>query len=81
MEDLRILPLAMFFVGALLVYAGFQDKSPSQIISDALHGGGTPGSTYQPLYGPNTNPVYAGVQTYTAPLPYNGGNYNYGTWV
>jgi hypothetical protein len=74
MEDLRILPLAMFFIGALLVYAGFQDRSPSQIVSDALHGGGNQGK-FQPLYGPNTNPVYAGVQTYNSPVPYGGANW------
>jgi hypothetical protein len=84
MESLRILPLAMFFTGALLVYAGFSDQKPSDIIRNALNGGGGNGGTGQEdLYAPDRNPYYAGVPRsgvnaaggYTKPYAYGDRGY------
>jgi len=56
MEQLRIVPILMLFVGILFVYAGLKDQSPSGIIRGVLGSGSTPD-----LYGPNVNPIEAGV--------------------
>lgn len=56
MEQLRIVPILMLFVGILFVYSGLKNQSPSSIIRGVLGSGGTP-----PLYGPNVNPIEAGV--------------------
>jgi hypothetical protein len=72
MEQLRLIPLLMFFVGILFIYAGFIDQSPTDILRGVLSGGNTPQAD---LYGPNVNPIYAGVTnapanlTYQAPTP------------
>jgi hypothetical protein len=80
MENLRILPLAMFFTGALLVYAGFSDQRPSDIVRNALKSGvGNGGGGQEDLYAPNRNPIYAGVPTsrgtYVQPLQYGDRGY------
>lgn len=56
-EQLRIVPVLMMFTGILFIYSGFTDKSPSQIIRDALGNNTDSGGQY----GPNVNPTYAGV--------------------
>jgi len=67
MEQLRLIPLLMFFVGCLFVYAGFIDKAPTDILRGVL----SPGNNPQPdLYGPNVNPIYAGVSNAPAQLSY-----------
>jgi hypothetical protein len=67
MEQLRLVPLLMFFGGILFIYAGFIDKSPTEILRGVLSGGQQP----QPnLYGPNVNPIYAGVTNAPANLSY-----------
>jgi hypothetical protein len=71
MEQLRLVPLLMFFTGILFVYAGFTDVSPTDILRGVLN----PAGKTQPTYGPNVNPIYAGVTnaganlTYQAPTP------------
>jgi hypothetical protein len=63
----------MFFTGALFVYAGFTDQSPTAILQGVL----SPGNKTQNTYGPDVNPIYAGVTnapailTYQAPSPTN----------
>lgn len=69
MEDLRILPLFMFFAGALLMYAGLSGQNPSDIMRNALTGAAPSGDGTVP-YSPSTNPVYAGINTYSRPTPY-----------
>jgi hypothetical protein len=56
MEQLRIVPILMLFVGILFVYSGLKNQSPSEIIRGVLGPQGTPD-----LYGPNVNPMEAGV--------------------
>lgn len=73
MEQLRLIPLLMFFSGILFVYSGFTDQSPTDIIRNTLNPGGGAGL---PTYGPNVNPIYsgvtnAGVLAYQAPSPAN----------
>lgn len=80
MEQLRILPLAMFFTGALLVYAGFSDQRPSDIVRNALKSGVGNGGTQEDLYAANRNPIYSGVPTrqnatYVQPLQYGDRGY------
>lgn len=70
MEQLRIVPILMLFVGILFVYAGFKNQSPSAIIRSVLGSGAATG----PVYGPNVNPIEAGVTNagvlaYTSPTP------------
>ena len=57
MEQLRLVPILMLFVGILFVYSGLKDQSPSEIIRSVLG----PGNNPPPLYGPNVNPNYSGV--------------------
>lgn len=77
MEQLRIVPILMLFVGILFVYAGLKNQSPSAIIRGVL---GPQGGT-QPLYGPNINPIEAGV-TNAGALAYQApsSNLNVGTF-
>jgi hypothetical protein len=78
MESLRILPLAMFLTGALLVYAGFSDQRPSDIVRNALKGGDGSSGGQEDLYAQDRNPYYAGVPTrpgYVKPLPYGDRGY------
>lgn len=77
MEQLKLVPLLMFFSGILFVYCGFTNQSPSDVIRGTLNpGGGT-----LPTYGPGVNPIYsgvtnAGVLAYQAPSQ----NLNVGTF-
>jgi hypothetical protein len=78
MEQLKIIPLLMFFTGMLFVYAGFTDQSPSTIIRNTLNPANNGGL---PTYGPGVNPIYsgvtnAGVLAYQAPS----NNLNVGTF-
>lgn len=80
MEQLRILPLAMFFTGALLIYAGFSGQRPSDIIRNALTAGQNNGGQGEDLYAPDRNPLYAGVSTnqpgrYVKPVAYGDRGY------
>lgn len=74
MEQLRIIPLGMFFVGALLMYAGFSGQRPSDIVRNALQN-----NSYTPyeedLYAADRNPIYAGVKTYERPPRYTDRGY------
>lgn len=56
MEQLRLLPILMLFVGILFVYSGLKNQSPSEIIRSVLGP-----QTSPDLYGPNVNPIEAGV--------------------
>lgn len=56
MEQLRLLPILMLFVGILFVYSGLKNQSPSDIIRSVLGP-----QTSPDLYGPNVNPIEAGV--------------------
>lgn len=56
MEQLRIVPILMLFVGILFVYSGLKNQSPSAIIRGVLGPQSSPA-----LYGPNVNPIEAGV--------------------
>lgn len=67
MEQLRIIPLLMFFVGILFVYCGFTDKSPHDVLAGVFLGGQSPQAD---LYGPNVNPIYSGVTNAPATLSY-----------
>lgn len=71
MEDLKFIPLLMFFTGALLVYSGFANTTPLAIIREFLGS-----STMQPddLYTETTDPFYAGVPIRTYHAPPRGGN-------
>ena len=79
MEDLRFIPLLMFFGGILLIYSGFQDTTPLAMIRAFLSAnttGTVPSATVTNTYTPNTDPFYAGVttltpMTYVAPTPQN----------
>lgn len=77
MEQLRIVPILMLFVGILFVYAGLKDQSPSGIIRGVLGSG----ANSPPLYGPNVNPIEAGV-TNAGVLAYQspGSNLNVGSF-
>jgi hypothetical protein len=77
MEQLRILPLAMFFTGALLIYAGFSGQRPSDIIRNALTAGQNNGGQREDLYAPDRNPLYAGVPKtgYVKPVAYGDRGY------
>lgn len=56
MEQLRLVPILMLFVGILFVYSGLKNQSPTAIIRGVL------GPQNNPvLYGPNVNPIEAGV--------------------
>lgn len=76
MEQLRILPLAMFFTGALLIYAGFSGQRPSDIVRNALTSGGSQNQG-EDLYAPDRNPLYAGVPKtgYVKPVAYGDRGY------
>lgn len=58
MEQLRLIPVLMLFIGVLFVYAGFKDKSPSEILRESL---GNNANTTGGVYGPDVNPTYSGV--------------------
>lgn len=74
MEDLRILPLAMFFAGALLIYSGFTNQKPSDVVRNALKRNDM-SSNEVDLYAPDRNPLYAGVYTYSRPQQYSDRGY------
>lgn len=76
MEDLRILPLAMFFAGALLIYSGFTNQKPSDVVRNALTRGQS-APDYTDLYAADRDPLYAGVRTYTRPTAYTDRGYFY----
>jgi hypothetical protein len=67
MEQLRIVPILMLFVGTLFVYAGIKDQSPTDILKSVLGGGATSNTG---VYGPNVNTNYSGV-TNAGVLAYN----------
>lgn len=67
MEQLRLVPILMFFTGCLLVYSGFSDKSPTEILKGVLSPVNNPQAN---LYGPSVNPTYAGVTNAPAILSY-----------
>ncbi|MGE3429262.1 MAG: hypothetical protein AB7I44_21145 [Hyphomicrobiaceae bacterium] len=77
MEDLRILPLAMFFAGALLIYSGFTNQAPSDVVRNALRR--NPNNAQEDLYSADRNPIYAGVpiSTYSRPVAYADRGYFY----
>lgn len=68
MEQLRIFPLALFFVGGLLLYAGITDRKASDIVRETLANNSQ--STPQNLYAENRPPAYAGILTYNRPERY-----------
>jgi hypothetical protein len=67
MEQLRIFPLALFFVGGLLLYAGITDRTASQIVREVLFNNAAPP---QNLYAEDRPPMYAGIMTYRRPTQY-----------
>lgn len=69
MEQLRIFPLALFFVGGLLLYAGLTDRTASQIVREVLLNNSP--STTENLYAENRPPFYAGIPTYNRPVQYS----------
>lgn len=72
MEQLRIVPLTMFFVGALLIYSGFSGQKPTDVVRNALQGDG---DEKEDLYTPDRNPIYSGVRTYSRPTSYGDRGY------
>jgi hypothetical protein len=68
-EQLRIFPLALFFVGGLLLYAGITDRTASQIVREVLLNN-SPG-IQQDLYAEDRPPMYAGIMTYRRPTQYS----------
>jgi hypothetical protein len=69
MENLRIVPLLMFFTGCLFVYAGFTDQAPSDILRGVLNPGG--GDDTNTSYTPTSNTNYNGVTNLTYQAPSN----------
>lgn len=68
MEQLRIFPLALFFVGGLLLYAGITDRTASQIVREVLLNNSQP--IKQDLYAEDRPVFYAGIATYRRPTQY-----------
>lgn len=65
MEQLRFIPVAMFLTGITLIYAGFTNQRPLDILRGNL--GGLANTPVQPSTIPFTSdvdPYYAGTQTY-----------------
>lgn len=68
MEDLRFIPLLMFFGGVLLIYSGFQNTTPLAMVRNFLSGsnastGTVPSATVTNPYVATTDPFYAGTNT------------------
>jgi hypothetical protein len=72
MEDLRFIPLLMFFGGALLVYSGFNNDTPLAMIRRFL-GQDTTVATTNP-YTANADPFFVGINTGTYQAPPRSGN-------
>lgn len=72
MEDLRFIPLLMFFSGALLVYSGFRDTTPLDMIRTFF--GNSPSAGQPDSFSEDTDPFYAGVDFRTYHAPPRGGN-------
>lgn len=73
MEDLRFIPLLMFFGGALLVYSGFNNDTPLATIKRFLGQGTATTSTTNP-YTSTADPFYVGINTGTYQAPPRAGN-------
>lgn len=73
MEDLKFIPLLMFFTGALLVYSGFAGTTPLAMIREFLGTSPSNGQTPDP-FGADVEPFYAGVHVRTYQAPPRGGN-------
>lgn len=74
MEELRFIPLLMFFGGSLLVYSGFKNDTPLAMIKRFLGQG-----TQAPTTGPNSytttsDPFFVGINTGTYQAPPRAGN-------
>jgi hypothetical protein len=68
MEDLRFIPLLMFFGGVLLIYSGFQNTTPLAMVRSFLSGsnadtGAIPSATVTNPYAATTDPFFAGTNT------------------
>lgn len=70
MEQLRIFPLTLFFVGGLLLYAGITDRTASDIVREVLSRN-APANTQENLYSETRPPFYAGIMTYRRPVQYS----------
>lgn len=67
MEQLRFFPLALFFVGGLLLYAGIRDTTASDVVRSVLLNNSPP---KQDLYAEDRPVFYAGIPTYRRPTQY-----------
>lgn len=67
MEGLRILPVAMFLTGILLMYAGFKNASPMDVIRNNI-GEFQNWQDSDNGYGMDDDPFYGGVPLYHRPI-------------
>jgi hypothetical protein len=78
MEQLRVIPVAMFLTGVVLIYAGFQGIRPLDVIRNNLGslstGTSAANSTTVP-YTQSTDPNYAGVTVRSTPGANYGANF------
>lgn len=70
MEQLRIFPLTLFFVGGLLLYAGITDRRASDIVREVLQNNAR-SPVRENLYAADRPPAYAGIMTYSRPSQYS----------
>ena len=66
MEGLRLLPVFMFLSGILLVYAGFKNMTPVEVMRGSIRDFQDWDDSDQG-YGMSDNPFYGGVPLYSNP--------------
>lgn len=67
MESLRLLPIAMFLSGVLLIYSGIKGVYPMDVIRGNIQGFQDTQDPANVGYGANDNPFYAGTPYYRRP--------------
>lgn len=65
MEQLKVIPVFMFLIGITLIYSGFKDVTPLDVIRGNI--GGLQSPDEPDPFAPDTNPLYAGIPVYQRP--------------